>query len=166
MKRKWPELLKSASNDLRRQSDLWQIELYLAIIRVADSLDAMVYKQFSNHGINRANLGLLYHLIANQGVMTQKELAKATSKTKQAVGLSLGNLEKRGLVSRRRLKSDQRVKMVTITRKGLKLAMEILPLREELLVNVISCIGKMDARKMNCKLYKLREKVLSEMYDS
>lgn len=165
MAKNWSSLVKSASKELSRQSDLWQVELYLAIIRVADSLDAMVYKKFSNSGTNRANLGLLYHLIANGGEMRQTELARAASRTKQAVGLSLRNQEKRGLVARRRLPGDQRVKMVSITRKGLNLAMEILPLREEMLVNVISCLEKSGAKKMVDNLYRLRDKVLSEIND-
>jgi DNA-binding MarR family transcriptional regulator len=159
----WASLVKSASKDLSRQSEIWQIELYLAIIRVTDSLDALVHKKIQGYGMNRSNLALLYHLIANEGEMTQTELAKAVSRTKQAIGLSLRNLEKHGLVSRRRVPKDNRMKMVKITEKGLQIASEILPMRKEIFIKALSCFSESQSKKTVKGLYKIRGKILAEL---
>ena len=72
--------------------------------------------------------------LLRKGPLTQGDLGTALFRTGGNVTMVVGNLEKRGLVVRRRLKTDKRVVIVRLTEKGRCLIEAVLPMHHKAMV--------------------------------
>jgi DNA-binding MarR family transcriptional regulator len=94
------------------------------LLRSARLFDTMAFSRWSKHhrGIRRAHLQLMPHLDLEGTRIT--ELARRAEITKQAVGQLVTDMEEAGYVERRPDPSDQRAKLVVLTRRGRKAMLE------------------------------------------
>lgn len=96
-------------------------------IRMMINTDKMHRRLFDSHlselGIHRSLHLLLYCIDKNNGVSSQRELAKMLDITPAAVTLSLKKLEKEGLISRK-IASDNRFNEISVTERGKRLLLD------------------------------------------
>ena len=88
------------------------------LLRSARLFDALAFARWSQRhpGVRRAHLQLMPHLDLEGTRIT--ELARRAEITKQAVGQLVSDMEDAGYVERRPDPTDQRAKIVVLTRRG------------------------------------------------
>lgn len=99
---------------------------YIKLVRSAESLSAKMNLELSKSGLTESQfavLDALYHL----GPKKQKELGRAILKSGGNITMIINNLEKRGLVLRKRSQKDKRQFIINLTPKSNKTIQELLP---------------------------------------
>jgi MarR family 2-MHQ and catechol resistance regulon transcriptional repressor len=102
------------------------LNAYLKLLRAAGSTSARLNGLLAVAGVTESQfavLDALYHL----GPMHQCQLAEKLLRTGGNITLVVDNLEKRGLVERRREARDRRFIAVHLTRAGRQLVRQVLP---------------------------------------
>ncbi|MBX3112354.1 MAG: MarR family transcriptional regulator [Fimbriimonadaceae bacterium] len=94
-----------------------QVEAYVKLVRTAEALHAQVSRGLVAENLTASQFSALKALRFN-GVMPQKAIASYLLKTAGNVTLVLDNLEKRGLITRKRQTDDRRVVDVDLTPSG------------------------------------------------
>lgn len=109
------------------------LSAYVKLLRASDTLHAEAMRSLSDEGLSPSQFGVLealYHI----GPMCLTDLAHKILKTSGNLTLVVGNLEKRGLVTRQQQSHDRRFVGVAITEKGRKLMARIFPAHLEQIV--------------------------------
>lgn len=99
---------------------------FVKLMRAAESVSADVHSSFSELGLTISQFGVLealYHI----GPLCQKELAGKILKSSGNMTMVVGNLEKRGLLTRTRSDEDGRYFVITLSKKGKKLIQKVFP---------------------------------------
>jgi MarR family 2-MHQ and catechol resistance regulon transcriptional repressor len=102
------------------------LNAYLKLLRATGSTSARLNGLLAVAGVTESQfavLDALYHL----GAMHQCQLAEKLLRTGGNITLVVDNLEKRGLVERRREARDRRFITVHLTRAGRQLVQQVLP---------------------------------------
>jgi MarR family 2-MHQ and catechol resistance regulon transcriptional repressor len=102
------------------------LNAYLKLLRAAGSTGARLSGLLADAGVTESQFAVLealYHL----GAMHQCQLAEKLQRTGGNVTLVVDNLEKRGLVRRRREAADRRFITVHLTPAGQRLVRQTLP---------------------------------------
>lgn len=102
------------------------LSAYVKLMRAAESVTARTCRNLAEVDLSTSQFGALealYHL----GPMTQVEIGKKLLKSGGNMTLVIDNLEKRGLVRRKRLKEDRRYFTVCLTEAGERLISEFFP---------------------------------------
>lgn len=106
------------------------LSAYVKLMRAAESLSARIHRSLADIGLTVSQFGALealYHL----GAMTQVEIGKKILRSAGNVTVVIDNLEKRGLVTRRRSTDDRRSFKVHLTREGKYLVKKVFPVHAE-----------------------------------
>ena len=106
--------------------EISSLNTYIKLVRAADSILTRVYTSPHMDGLTVSQFGVIeaiYHL----GPMFQRELASKILKSSGNITMVVDNLEKRGLVERKRDRDDRRYVTVYLTRKGEEMIDKILP---------------------------------------
>lgn len=106
---------------------------YVKLLRASDTLHGEATRSLADEGLSPSQFGVLealYHI----GPMCLTDLAHKILKTSGNLTLVVGNLEKRGLVTRQQQSHDRRFVSVAITEKGRKLMARIFPAHLEQIV--------------------------------
>lgn len=129
------------------------LNVYLKLLRAADSLRARINKSILQYGITESQfflLDALFHL----GPLSQSELGSKLLKSGGNITMIVDNLEKRSLVKRERRADDRRVFTINLTKQGNKLFSKQFPkilsglVRE---INILSDSEQLEMQKF-CKL--------------
>jgi MarR family 2-MHQ and catechol resistance regulon transcriptional repressor len=99
---------------------------YIKLIRSAESLSSKLNLMLNDYGLTESQFGTLdslYHL----GPMKQKEIGRKILKSGGNITMVINNLEKRGMVERRKGEKDKRQFIIHLTSKGRKSLNELLP---------------------------------------
>lgn len=99
---------------------------YIKLIRSAESLSSKINLQLSEFGLTESQFGVLdalYHL----GPMKQKELGKKILKSGGNITMVINNLEKHGMVQRKKGEKDKRQFIINLTSNGKKAIQDLLP---------------------------------------
>jgi len=99
---------------------------YVKLIRSAESLSSKLNLMLNDYGLTESQFGALdslYHL----GPMKQKEIGRKILKSGGNITMVINNLEKRGMVERRKGEKDKRQFIIHLTSKGRKSLSELLP---------------------------------------
>jgi len=99
---------------------------YIKLIRSAESLSSKLNLMLSDYGLTESQFGALdslYHL----GPMKQKEIGEKILKSGGNITMVINNLEKRGMVERRKGEKDKRQFIIHLTSMGRKGFQELLP---------------------------------------
>ena len=99
---------------------------FVKLMRAAESVSAAVHSPFSEFRLTVSQFGVLealYHI----GPLCQKELAEKILKSTGNMTTVIGNLEKRGLLTRNKSVEDGRYFVIELTEKGRDLIEKIFP---------------------------------------
>lgn len=109
-------------NDAERRA----LDAYIKLMRAADSVTAAVQPALAEAGLTLGQFGVLETLM-HLGPLPQHELASKLLRSSGNTSVVLANLERAGLVQRRRRNEDRRVQVVSLTPRGQQLIGEIFP---------------------------------------
>jgi MarR family 2-MHQ and catechol resistance regulon transcriptional repressor len=121
------------------------LSTYVKLMRAAESLTARVHKHLSSVGLTISQFGVLealYHV----GPLSQRDLGLKILRSSGNITLVIDNLEKRGLVKRKRDRADRRFFIVHLTDKGQKLIRKIFPPHAALIANEMSVLNATDQK--------------------
>ena len=135
-----------------RHDEANALNTYVKLMRAAESLTARVHKHLTSVGLTISQFGVLealYHL----GPLSQKDLGQKILRSSGNITLVIDNLEKRGLVRRKRAKSDRRFFIVHLTDEGQKLIRKIFPSHAALIADEMSVLSSANQKKLGdlCK---------------
>ncbi len=102
------------------------LRAFVKLMRASESVSADVHSHRAHTKLSMSQFGILealYHL----GPMCQKDIAGKILKSAGNITMVIDNLEKRGLVVRKRSLGDRRYYEVSLTDKGNGLIAEIFP---------------------------------------
>src|SRR6185295_18229397 len=98
------------------------------VVRVAEIMARLATRTFqARMGLRNTDLRLLNLLDGTEGV-TVNEMARRAHVDKAWVSRSLRELEKSGLVTRRRVRADSRVSLIALSAKGRAMLDQVRPL--------------------------------------
>ena len=109
-----------------RKHKMRALNTYTKLMRAAESITARTHRHLSSMGLSISQFGVLealYHL----GPLSQKEIGQKILRSSGNITMVIDNLEKRGLVMRRRDKADRRVFIVHLTDEGNRLISKVFP---------------------------------------
>lgn len=114
------------NRDRERKNKMRALNTYTKLMRAAESITARTHRHLSSMGLSISQFGVLealYHL----GPLSQKEIGQKILRSSGNITMVIDNLEKRGLVMRRRDKADRRVFIVHLTDEGNRLISKVFP---------------------------------------
>ena len=106
------------------------LDAYVKLLRASETVHAEATRALEEAGLSPSQFGVLealYHV----GPLCLTDLARKILKTSGNLTMVVGNLEKRGLVTRQQQSQDRRFVSVSITEKGRKLMDRIFPAHVE-----------------------------------
>lgn len=112
------------------------LDAYVKLLRASETLHAEATHSLAQEGLSSSQFGVLealYHV----GPMCLSELAQKILKTSGNLTMVVGNLEKRGLVTRQQQNQDRRFITAAITDRGRKLMARIFPAHLERIVELM-----------------------------
>ena len=135
------------------------LDTYIKLIRSGDSLSSGIKLILAKNSLTESQfnvLDALFHL----GHLTQKEIGKKLLKSGGNITLVVDNLEKPGLVERRRDEKDRRTFTIHLKGKGKDKIKSVLPdivkfITEEM--NILTSKQQYEIQKM-CKAIGLKKK--------
>ena len=128
------------------------LDTMIKLTRAANSLMARLMRHNTFGDLTESQFGTLealYHL----GPMSQSAICAKLLKSGGNTTLVIDNLEKRGLVQRRRAPEDRRVVMVELTEAGLQLISSIFPHHAQIVAAEMAVLGPEEQRQLGelCK---------------
>ena len=111
---------------LKEDSARLALSSYVKLMRAADSATARIHRHLQQVGLSVTQFGVLealYHL----GPLCQRDLGRKLLKSSGNMTLVIENLEKGGLVVRRRDEADRRYWVVELSSAGQALLEEVFP---------------------------------------
>ncbi len=130
------------------------LSAYVKLMRAAETVDARLMSALDCLDLTPSQFGVLealYHV----GPLYLSELARKILKTSGNLTMVVGNLQKRGLVTRTRSISDKRYYQVAITEKGKKLMAQVFPKHLERMVEVMSALSASEQETLAALAKKL-----------
>jgi MarR family 2-MHQ and catechol resistance regulon transcriptional repressor len=130
------------------------LDTFIKLQRAADTLDSFLMPQVESSGVTPSQFGVLealYHI----GPLCLGELARKLLKTGGNLTMVVGNLQKRGLVTRTRQAADKRFYLVSITEKGRKLIAQVFPEHVERIVAAMSALSHAEQKSLAALSRKL-----------
>ncbi len=118
---------------------------YVKLMRAAESITSRVHKHLSSVGLTVSQFGVLealYHL----GPLSQKDLGQKILRSSGNITMVIDNLEKRGLVRRKRDRNDRRFLIVHLTAEGKKLISKIFPPHAALITKELGVLSATDQK--------------------
>lgn len=114
---------KSSRTDI---TETRALNAYVKLMRAAESITARAHRHLASAGLTLSQFAVLealYHL----GPMSQREIGQKILRSSGNITMVIDNLEKRGLVRRRRSHTDRRLFIIQLTGNGRKLISNIFP---------------------------------------
>lgn len=128
------------------------LDTFIKLTRANNSVLARIAQHGTYQDLSVSQFGtleVLYHL----GAMSQTEICGKLLKSGGNTTLVIDNLEKRGLVQRRRDPEDRRVMMVELTEAGLALISSIFPRHAQVVAEEMAVLSPEEQRQLGelCK---------------
>ena len=102
------------------------LDAYIKLSRASGTLDARLATNLARLGLTTGQLGVMEALM-HLGPLTQSELGRKLLRSGGNVTTVIDNLERRGLVARKRNPEDRRVVTVALTGAGSRLIGKVFP---------------------------------------
>ena len=130
---------------------------YIKLIRAAESLSSKINLLLNESGLTESQFGVLDALI-HLGPMKQKELGKKILKSGGNITMVINNLEKRGLVQRKKGEKDKRQFIIHLTNSGKNLIRELLPTITKKVKNYFEILSSDEQKELQriCKIIGLQ----------
>ncbi len=123
------------------------LDTYIKLRRAVNALSLVEGKVLREAGLTESQFGALEALL-HLGPLCQRELAAKVLKSAGNMTTVVDNLERRGLVQRRREGDDRRMVTVHLTRDGEKLVRRVFPNVVDALVNTFSVLTAKDQKQL------------------
>jgi MarR family transcriptional regulator, 2-MHQ and catechol-resistance regulon repressor len=130
------------------------LDAYITLMRAAESVTARTSKAMGAHDLSVSQFGAL-EALHHLGPMQLSELARKLLKTSGNITMVADNLEKRGLIVRKRLVDDRRCVVVQLTPRGKKLIEKVFPL---VLAAIVAELSTLEAPEQD-ELHRLSRKL-------
>lgn len=130
------------------------LDTFIKLTRANNSLLARIAQRGTHPDLSVSQFGTLealYHL----GAMSQTEICNKLLKSGGNTTLVIDNLEKRGLVKRRRDPHDRRVIVVELTESGLELISAIFPRHAQVIAEEMSVLTPEEQQQLGALCKKL-----------
>ncbi len=128
------------------------LDAFVKLTRAAESVSARVHRHLVEKGVTTSQFGVL-EMIFHLGPLSQGMIGRKLLRSGGNMTLVVDNLEKRGLVRRRRNESDKRYYMVELTPRGAELVGELFPSYTDKVVEQMRALttAEMEELGMLCK---------------
>ncbi len=130
------------------------LDTMIKLTRATNTLLARLARRNTQGDLTESQFGTLealYHL----GPMSQTEICSKLLKSSGNTTLVVDNLEKRGLVQRRRDEQDRRVVMVQLTEEGRQLIADLFPLHAAAVAEELSVLTAEEQQQLGQLCRKL-----------
>lgn len=134
------------------------LNVFIKLTRVVESLNSILNVSLSKEGLTESQFGVLEALF-HLGPMSQKNLGSKLLKSGGNITLVIDNLEKRGLVNRRRGVVDRRYYNIQLTDKGRKLIESVFPKQLKIITEEIGILNEDEQYELQrmCRLIGLKQ---------
>ncbi|WP_025322599.1 MarR family winged helix-turn-helix transcriptional regulator [Deferrisoma camini] len=135
------------THHLGTEEEVRALDAYIKLMRAANALTARVHRHLAEERLTISQFGALealYHL----GPLCQKDLGRKLLKTDGNITLVVDNLEKRGLVERRRDAKDRRYVMVHLSDEGRELIRRTFPRHVAGVVEALSVLDPSEQQEL------------------
>ena len=130
------------------------LEVYIKLSRAAEAVNTRINQHLKAENLTVSQFGVLeaiYHL----GPMHQNRLAEKILKSTGNLTLVIDNLEKRGLVTRKRDPEDRRCITIDLTNSGRKLIEQLFPRHVAIVVKEIGALTRAEQTQLAALCRKL-----------
>ena len=110
----------------RTKEEARALRTYVKLMRAAESVTARTHRHLSETGLTISQFAVLEALY-HSGPLSQREIGKKILRSSGNITMVIDNLEKSGLVRRKRSEADRRFFIVHLTVKGYNLINKIFP---------------------------------------
>ena len=141
-------------NDVNPISQRKVLKTYTQLMRATDAVTANLHRHLSGEGLTISQFGVLEALY-HRGPMCQKEIGTKILKTSGNMTTVLDNLEKRGLIARKRRNDDRRFFKVQLTPEGHGLISALFPRHAREAQEVFSILDDAEINTLGMLLKKL-----------
>lgn len=121
------------------RNEVRALNAYINLMRAADSVTAKTSAITAQHDLTVSQFGVLEALL-HLGPLHQGQLAEKILRTSGNITMVVGNLERRGLVVRKRGKDDRRFVTVQLTDPGRKLVGRVFPKVVAAILGELGCL--------------------------
>lgn len=128
------------------RKEIQALSAFVKLLRAAETVSTEVHGYLSGMNLTVSQFGVLealYHL----GPMCQRDIARKILKSSGNITLVLDNLEKRGLVERKRDREDRRYYTVFLTAAGEQLIGDIFPAHAARIVRVMGALSSTEQKE-------------------
>ena len=139
------------------EQEVLALDTFIKLTRASDAIGARLFQANTLGSLTPSQFGaleVLYHL----GSLCQGDIGAKLLKSGGNVTLVIDNLEKRGLVTRRRDRDDRRFVTVSLTDAGRDLIMSILPGHVAAIVQEMNVLSAEEQRSLGQLCRKLGKK--------
>jgi len=135
------------------------LSAFINLTRAANSLAARHNRRIADAGLTLSQFGVLEALL-HLGPLPQKDLGHKLLKTSGNITMVVDNLERNGLVRRKRDGNDRRFISIHLTGKGKRLIKRVLPGHVGGIVDDMSLLNarELDALRHMCRVLGKQEK--------
>lgn len=130
-----------------------EMKTFIGLHRLVNQMDRRSQKIFKEYGLTMGQFAVLEALY-HKGSLTIGQVQEKILSSSGTMPLIIGNLEKRGLISRTPSLEDRRKCYLTISREGRDLISQVYPKNEKEILNQMRCW----TREEKETLYKLLKK--------
>jgi MarR family 2-MHQ and catechol resistance regulon transcriptional repressor len=130
-------MIRSATTSGQQQA----LDAYTRLMRAAESVTACLEQGLRRAGLTTSQFGVLEALF-HLGPLCQSDLARKILKSSGNLTTVVDNLERRGLVERRRDPADRRRVEVRLTRTGHELIAGVFPGHAHAVEEIFSALGE------------------------
>ena len=134
------------------------LKTYVKLMRAAESVTARIHRHLASTGLTISQFAVLEALY-QLGPLSQREIGKKILRSSGNITMVIDNLEKSGLVRRKRNEADRRFFMVHLTDKGYHLINKIFPPHAAVIAKDLGVLtaAEQEALGRLCKKLGLRE---------
>jgi DNA-binding MarR family transcriptional regulator len=165
------EELKDRLDDLnirvRAQEKDIAMDNFLFLINTCDMILNYLDYELRKLGLNRTQIGILTSLVLGDGTMMPTQLSRFVLRSKYATIKAIDSLEKLKLIKSERsklsskIKSDRRLRKVTITEKGLEILESTMANRRQLGSKVMGDLDDKELGELKSILSHIRNNLLA-----
>lgn len=130
------------------------LDAYIKLTRASETVDAKLAAALGRHGLTTGQLGVLEALL-HLGPMCQNELGRKLLRSGGNVTTVLDNLEKRGLVRRKRTPEDRRFVRVELTAEGRRFIAGVFPGHADNIARLLGTLSAAEQRELGRLCAKL-----------
>ena len=162
---KYNNRVDSLNKRLRVQAKNIRIDNFFSFLYTADMVFTYIDNELRQAGLNRTQMAILNMLVLHGGTMTPTELSRRVLRSKHATTKAVDSLEKLDLTKsekanlKSKVKGDRRLRMVSITEKGLELLETSMPAQHRIGSSLMCCLNVNEANTFKAILSRLRKHI-------